>query len=105
PVALFGLFIIDFAGFFFFSSRRRHTSWPRDWSSDVCSSDLVISVQDVVGDENYMASLEALTQWRDHFLIQILKIALRRLQERSFKRNSGLEMQANSRKLKPQATQ
>src|SRR5439155_8968199 len=23
-----------------FSSRRRHTRWPRDWSSDVCSSDL-----------------------------------------------------------------
>src|SRR5207253_5296063 len=22
------------------SSRRRHTRWPRDWSSDVCSSDL-----------------------------------------------------------------
>src|SRR5690625_6933606 len=28
--------------FFFFSSRRRHTRWPRDWSSDVCSSDLDI---------------------------------------------------------------
>src|SRR5690625_6072948 len=28
---------------FFFSSRRRHTRWPRDWSSDVCSSDLTIS--------------------------------------------------------------
>src|SRR5215813_13604375 len=26
--------------FFFFSSRRRHTSCGRDWSSDVCSSDL-----------------------------------------------------------------
>src|SRR5699024_11844385 len=26
--------------FFFFSSRRRHTSSKRDWSSDVCSSDL-----------------------------------------------------------------
>src|SRR5690625_5492925 len=26
----------------FFSRRRRHTSWPRDWSSDVCSSDLQI---------------------------------------------------------------
>src|SRR5207253_4811487 len=26
---------------FSFSSRRRHTRWPRDWSSDVCSSDLV----------------------------------------------------------------
>src|SRR5690625_6614104 len=24
----------------FFSSRRGHTRWPRDWSSDVCSSDL-----------------------------------------------------------------
>src|SRR5439155_7908055 len=29
---------------FFFSSRRRHTRWPRDWSSDVCSSDLSINV-------------------------------------------------------------
>src|SRR5215510_9934577 len=29
--------------FFFFSSRRRHTRWPRDWSSDVCSSDLTSS--------------------------------------------------------------
>src|SRR6266481_10181377 len=25
---------------FFFSSRRRHTRWNCDWSSDVCSSDL-----------------------------------------------------------------
>src|SRR5690606_19150890 len=25
----------------FFSSRRRHTSFSRDWSSDVCSSDLI----------------------------------------------------------------
>src|SRR5207302_7549277 len=27
---------------FFFSSRRRHTRFSRDWSSDVCSSDLLI---------------------------------------------------------------
>src|SRR4030043_1332539 len=27
--------------FFFFSSRRRHTRCSRDWSSDVCSSDLM----------------------------------------------------------------
>src|SRR3712207_8396120 len=27
---------------FFFSSRRRHTRYWRDWSSDVCSSDLPI---------------------------------------------------------------
>src|SRR6266481_4528018 len=30
----------SFACFFFFSSRRRHTRWNCDWSSDVCSSDL-----------------------------------------------------------------
>src|SRR2546422_7365681 len=29
--------------FFFFSSRRRHTRCSRDWSSDVCSSDLTIA--------------------------------------------------------------
>src|SRR5690606_40097874 len=27
---------------FFFSSRRRHTRFSRDWSSDVCSSDLAL---------------------------------------------------------------
>src|SRR3712207_2549871 len=35
-----------FLFFFFFSSRRRHTRYWRDWSSDVCSSDLnLIAVQ------------------------------------------------------------
>src|SRR5690606_39533017 len=28
---------------FFFSSRRRHTRFSRDWSSDVCSSDLYVA--------------------------------------------------------------
>src|SRR5436309_1765083 len=32
--------------FFFFSSRRRHTRFSRDWSSDVCSSDLGWAEQD-----------------------------------------------------------
>src|SRR5438445_3839981 len=31
---------------FFFSSRRRHTRYWRDWSSDVCSSDLTVRLQD-----------------------------------------------------------
>src|SRR3712207_9426920 len=31
---------------FFFSSRRRHTRYWRDWSSDVCSSDLSFERQD-----------------------------------------------------------
>src|SRR5690349_22529663 len=33
-------FVALFVFFFFFSSRRRHTRSLRDWSSDVCSSDL-----------------------------------------------------------------
>src|SRR4249920_4173731 len=42
---------------FFFSSRRRHTSCGRDWSSDVCSSDLATvigdpAVHDVTEDTN-----------------------------------------------------
>src|SRR5699024_6851277 len=32
---------------FFFSSRRRHTRSKRDWSSDVCSSDLIELLNDV----------------------------------------------------------
>src|SRR5256884_4652611 len=39
---LVGISTIDF----FFSSRRRHTRCSRDWSSDVCSSDLVLRFYD-----------------------------------------------------------
>src|SRR5437764_10545556 len=35
------LIFFVFIFFFFFSSRRRHTRYIGDWSSDVCSSDLV----------------------------------------------------------------
>src|SRR5207249_8771071 len=35
--------------FFFVSSRRRHTISKRDWSSDVCSSDLVLGEEPVAG--------------------------------------------------------
>src|SRR5699024_11462315 len=33
---------------FFFSSRRRHTRSKRDWSSDVCSSDLLCGVHGTI---------------------------------------------------------
>src|SRR5690625_1340988 len=39
-MSLFYSTVIFLIGFFF-SSRRRHTMCPRDWSSDVCSSDLI----------------------------------------------------------------
>src|SRR5207245_7088658 len=44
---LFCLFSFFFFFFFFFSSRRRHTRCYRDWSSDVCSSDLKSPAIDV----------------------------------------------------------
>src|SRR2546430_4382985 len=33
--------------FFFFSSRRRHTRFDCDWSSDVCSSDLMTTLDNI----------------------------------------------------------
>src|SRR5687768_18607089 len=43
--------------FFFFSSRRRHTRCSRDWSSDVCSSDLFMLGSIVVFDMVFTAFL------------------------------------------------
>src|SRR5690606_40380161 len=37
---VFSFYILFCFSLFFFSSRRRHTRFSRDWSSDVCSSDL-----------------------------------------------------------------
>src|SRR3989454_1708106 len=36
----------DRTSHFFFTSRRRHTKLQGDWSSDVCSSDLVVTTKD-----------------------------------------------------------
>src|SRR5206468_10112170 len=41
--SLFFCFLFFVFFFFFFSSRRRHTRSDRDWSSDVCSSDLALA--------------------------------------------------------------
>src|SRR2546430_3420037 len=38
-----GILTTSVVSFFFFSSRRRHTRFDCDWSSDVCSSDLLLA--------------------------------------------------------------
>src|SRR5436309_14593206 len=48
---------------FFFSSRRRHTRFSRDWSSDVCSSDLTATVGVVVENVNDLFSIPLLLQY------------------------------------------
>src|SRR5437870_4709019 len=51
----------DVGMIFFFSSRGRHTRWPRDWSSDVCSSDLVRQELGHAVDAGALAGAQALT--------------------------------------------
>src|SRR5439155_11689655 len=49
---------------FLFSSRRRHTRWPRDWSSDVCSSDLLHYIRQIIADAAKSAVLTGRhSQW------------------------------------------
>src|SRR3712207_6885897 len=46
---------MDCITFFFFSSRRRHTRYWRDWSSDVCSSDLqALHEMELVGHDFFL---------------------------------------------------
>src|SRR5687768_18378891 len=54
-VDVFWLMFLLFFFFFFFSSRRRHTRCSRDWSSDVCSSDLGLDLKpgDVAARANF----------------------------------------------------
>src|SRR5207249_7755944 len=53
---------------FFFSSRRRHTRSKRDWSSDVCSSDLLmLTTHHVAGVEHQvvLGADASRGRWRD----------------------------------------
>src|SRR5699024_6761416 len=45
---------------FFFSSRRRHTRSKRDWSSDVCSSDLLRTDSAIFADARQVSTVEEL---------------------------------------------
>src|SRR2546422_3204671 len=49
-------------GFFFFSSRRRHTRCSRDWSSDVCSSDLILVPYPYATDDHQRRNAEVLVR-------------------------------------------
>src|SRR5690606_40105550 len=77
------LFSFFFFLFFFFSSRRRHTRFSRDWSSDVCSSDLypvsgcimtwnnqlslTLKLHSSVAKDNH-SSIETLCTWGEELL-------------------------------------
>src|SRR6266498_1816638 len=75
----FFFYFVLFFFFFFFSSRRRHTRCGRDWSSDVCSSDLDRITQRVVGGSR----LRQRQQGGEHRVAHLLAVdALHRSAER-----------------------
>src|SRR5215475_3482185 len=53
--------------FFFVSSRRRHTRFSRDWSSDVCSSDLAAILGEAAAADTLLEPLRALRPALDSF--------------------------------------
>src|SRR5699024_3366244 len=59
--------------YFFFSSRRRHTRSKRDWSSDVCSSDLVTIMPVLRGD---MKLREIMPMWVVCYIGNMIGISL-----------------------------
>src|SRR5207245_11620876 len=67
---------------FFFSSRRRHTRCYRDWSSDVCSSDLSF------GATSFFADSETLDAWLG------IHRSLVRMPERRFTLDGQAEVRA-----------
>src|SRR6266498_4103342 len=60
--------------FFFFSSRRRHTRCGRDWSSDVCSSDLAAAAW--ADEEHVTETRERYRAKRDALLPALLAAGL-----------------------------
>src|SRR5256886_9323154 len=85
--------------FFFFSSRRRHTRFDCDWSSDVCSSDLSLHqfqhllVSDVAGGgDHQMVRREPLSKAR-----------AQRIAIESFHGFRGAQNRAAERMLRPEA--
>src|SRR5688500_19440569 len=61
---------------FFFSSRRRHTRLQGDWSSDVCSSDLVVaSMSGCAGQRCMAASVMVAVSKTDHIIERMVEHA------------------------------
>src|SRR5690606_39497361 len=57
--------------FFFFSRRRRHTRFSRDWSSDVCSSDLAGYLPAGSTVEDWPLSYADLEPYYDHIEYEV----------------------------------
>src|SRR5207302_7374503 len=87
---------------FFFSSRRRHTRFSRDWSSDVCSSDLERDHRPARAQVAKHAQRQGGERQHDdvggtdpaQLLVGEMEVALDRLEDRSEERRVGKEGRA-----------
>src|SRR3712207_7249984 len=79
--------------FFFFSSRRRHTRYWRDWSSDVCSSDLKLRKDGLENSQVVIIKrgISQVAQDAGARRSQVLKIVAWPLDRRSEERRVGKE--------------
>src|SRR6267378_903772 len=94
---------MHFFFFFFFSSRRRHTRSLRDWSSDVCSSDLVengldgmiVSNHGARGEDSGRSTIDALPE-----IVEAVRGRIPVLVDSGFRRGTdivkGLALGANA---------
>src|SRR5690606_41210468 len=84
--------------FFFFSSRRRHTRFSRDWSSDVCSSDLDLPLLNGQRKASELLNIGYFAQHQMDALdgqaspmLQLARLADPKISERSEERRVGKE--------------
>src|SRR5437868_11960883 len=86
---------IHWCFYFFFSSRRRHTRSKRDWSSDVCSSDLGIYYEEVVSTQGFSRAYSIVYHLRPPTRVKKIEPVrswpIERVEQRSEERRVGKE--------------
>src|SRR5688572_31846263 len=86
------VFVYTYVCFFFFSSRRRHTRFDCDWSSDVCSSDLELVQHIVIKTDGVPLYVEELTR-------VLLASSLLQKEMRSEERRVGKSVDLGGRRI------
>src|SRR5437868_5421587 len=91
----------EYLGLFFVSSRRRHTRSKRDWSSDVCSSDLAAYRAGQVAEDDMCGEMVSMHRGLSENLVQA---AANRYFDENFVRQIFPEMRALVQKLQEQGS-
>src|SRR5260370_12779022 len=100
PVSHIGMDQTLFSSFiFFFSSRRRHTRFKCDWSSDVCSSDLDMGKNIHTEDPNYLRVTRVWTEGIVRNYHEISALELHVTQRKSLGRGHLFNLRSEERRV------